>query len=210
MTEEEWLVCADPVELMRAIMDRTSERKRILVICACCRHLWDWLSDDFRKIVGHFEQIAEDSKHPERIWEHDLGSAFDDTVSRAPESVQHALYALDAVMNYAWRDDWLDIKWVDSSPWIDERKVQVLLVRDIVGNPFRCFNDAASRPSSKSGAIGQLAQTIYADRTFDRLPILADALEEAGCTQVDVLRHLRNCGEHVRGCWALDLVLGKE
>jgi hypothetical protein len=54
-----------------------------------------------------------------------------------------------------------------------------------------------------------LAQAIYDDRAFDRLPILADALEEAGCTDADILNHCRRPGEHVRGCWAIDLVLGK-
>ena len=50
---------------------------------------------------------------------------------------------------------------------------------------------------------------IYQERAFERLPILADALEEAGCDDPDILSHLRGPGPHVRGCWALDLVLGK-
>ena len=56
----------------------------------------------------------------------------------------------------------------------------------------------------------KLAQTINADRAFDRLPILADALEEAGCTDADMLQHCRGPGPHVRGCWVVDLLLGKE
>ena len=55
----------------------------------------------------------------------------------------------------------------------------------------------------------RLAQAIYEARAFDRLPILADALEEAGWTDNAILTHLRSAGPHVRGCWALDLVLGK-
>jgi hypothetical protein len=58
--------------------------------------------------------------------------------------------------------------------------------------------------------VKQLAESIYQERVFDRLPILADALEENGCTQEEVLNHLRGGGEHVRGCWALDLVTGRE
>jgi hypothetical protein len=54
-----------------------------------------------------------------------------------------------------------------------------------------------------------LARTIYEGRAFDRLPMLADALVEAGCDNPDVLTHLRGDGPHVRGCWAVDLVLGK-
>jgi hypothetical protein len=55
-----------------------------------------------------------------------------------------------------------------------------------------------------------VAESIYEGRAFDRLPILADALEEAGCTDAYLLAHLRGPGPHVRGCWAVDLVLGKE
>ena len=59
------------------------------------------------------------------------------------------------------------------------------------------------------GTIPKLAQAIYDDRAFDRLPILADALEDAGCTDADILGHCRGGGEHTRGCWVVDLVLGK-
>ncbi len=61
-----------------------------------------------------------------------------------------------------------------------------------------------------SSTVAALAQTIYADRAFDRLPILADALEEAGCDNADILTHCRGDGPHVRGCWVVDLILGKE
>jgi hypothetical protein len=57
--------------------------------------------------------------------------------------------------------------------------------------------------------VPKLAASIYEQRAFDRLPVLADALEEAGCTDADILGHLRGPGPHVRGCWAVDLILGK-
>ncbi len=56
----------------------------------------------------------------------------------------------------------------------------------------------------------RIAGTIYTDRAFDRLPILADALEDAGCDNAEILAHCRGGGEHVRGCWVVDLILGKE
>ena len=59
------------------------------------------------------------------------------------------------------------------------------------------------------GTIRKMAQVIYGDRAFDRLPLLADALEDAGCTDADILGHCRTPGEHVRGCWVVDLLLGK-
>ena len=60
-----------------------------------------------------------------------------------------------------------------------------------------------------SGIVQRLAQAIHEDRAFDRLPILGDALEDAGCLDAELLSHLRSPGPHVRGCWAVDLILGK-
>ena len=80
------------------------------------------------------------------------------------------------------------------------------LLRDIFGNPFRPI---VADPAWLTPTVGSLAVAIYEDRAFDRLPILADALEEAGCTNADVLLHCRVPAEHVRGCWVVDLVLGK-
>ncbi len=88
-----------------------------------------------------------------------------------------------------------------------EIAVQADYLRDIVGNPFR---SVVLDPTWRTPTVLQLAQALYHDRAFDRLPILADALEEAGCTDAAILGHLRGPGPHVRGCWALDLLLGKE
>ena len=64
-------------------------------------------------------------------------------------------------------------------------------------------------PSWRSAAVVGLAEAVYADRGFDRLPVLADALEEAGCDHPDVLAHCRGGGPHARGCWVVDGILGK-
>jgi hypothetical protein len=66
----------------------------------------------------------------------------------------------------------------------------------------------ASWRSADGGSAVRVAEVIYAERRFEYLPVLADALEEAGCGDAEVLGHLRGPGPHVRGCWALDLVLG--
>jgi hypothetical protein len=63
--------------------------------------------------------------------------------------------------------------------------------------------------TANGGAAGRLAAAAYAERAFERLPILADALEEAGCGNTEILGHLRGTGPHPPGCWALDVVLGK-
>jgi hypothetical protein len=80
------------------------------------------------------------------------------------------------------------------------------IMRDIFGNPFR---PATIDSSALTTTVTRLADAIYQDRAFDCLPILADALEDAGCTNQDILAHCRG-GEHARGCWVLELLLGRE
>jgi hypothetical protein len=88
-----------------------------------------------------------------------------------------------------------------------ERKWEIQFLWDIFGNPFR---PVTLDPACLSPNVKGLAQAIYDDRAFNGMPILGDALEEAGCTNQDILSHCRGPGPHVRGCWVVDLVLGKE
>jgi hypothetical protein len=83
---------------------------------------------------------------------------------------------------------------------------QKLLFCDIFGNPFRPV--AFSREWLTSTVV-TLAQQMYDSRDFSAMPILADALQDAGCDNADILGHCRGDGPHVRGCWVVDLVLGK-
>ncbi|HWG41472.1 MAG TPA: hypothetical protein VN688_01715 [Gemmataceae bacterium] len=83
------------------------------------------------------------------------------------------------------------------------------ILRDMFDNPFRTISVNSLWLGWNDNTVPRLAQAIYEQRAFDRLPILADALEEAGCTNADILNHCRQPGEHVRGCWVVDLMLGK-
>jgi len=80
------------------------------------------------------------------------------------------------------------------------------LAHCVFGNPFR---PSALEDRIRTSTAVAIAEAIYTDRAFDRLPILADALEDAGCTDAAILDHCRQPGEHARGCWVVDLVLGK-
>lgn len=91
-----------------------------------------------------------------------------------------------------------------------QRAIQCLILRDIFGNPFRSVSLNAAWLTWNDGSVRKIAQAIYDERAFDRLSILADALEEAGCTNQDILNHCRQPGDHMRGCWVVDLILGKE
>jgi hypothetical protein len=116
----------------------------------------------------------------------------------------------------------------DAGVWDLARRFEAALIRDVFGNPFRRppggaavtahgpEGDGPLPPVSPAvrawhgGLVVALARGIYADRRFADLPVLADALEEAGCSEAHVLGHLRGPGPHVRGGWALDAVLAKE
>jgi hypothetical protein len=94
-----------------------------------------------------------------------------------------------------------------------EWKRQAALLRDIFGNPFR---PVAIKPAWRTQTVSNLATAAYEERALPsgeldtaRLAVLADALEEAGCDNADMLTHCRQPGPHVRGCWVVDLILGK-
>jgi hypothetical protein len=88
-----------------------------------------------------------------------------------------------------------------------EKQVQCSLIRDISGNPFR---PASADPSWLTPTVVSLARQMYESRDFSPMPILADALQDAGCDNPDILDHCRSEAPHVRGCWVVDLLLGKE
>jgi len=105
-------------------------------------------------------------------------------------------------------DDWTsphDQRWQEVQA--GERTAQAALLRDIFGNPFR---PVAVDPAWLIPTVTFLARMIYEERSFDQMPDLADALEAAGCANEEILAHCRGPGEHVRGCWVVDLILGKE
>jgi hypothetical protein len=105
--------------------------------------------------------------------------------------------ALREAVSHDWAEATAAAEWM----------AQADLVRDVFGNPFR---PVALSPSGLTPTVTGLAEAIYREEAFDRMPVLADALEEAGCSDPDLPGHLRSPGPHVRGCWALDLILGKE
>jgi hypothetical protein len=86
---------------------------------------------------------------------------------------------------------------------------QVTFIHDIIGNPFRPVTSDPAWFTWQDGTIPKLAQSNYEERALDSLRILADALEKAGCTNADILAHCRQPGVHVRGCWVIDLLTGR-
>jgi hypothetical protein len=115
----------------------------------------------------------------------------------------------------AWRAAGLHSTWITHMSALqasefrkEEEAAQAVLYRDIYGNPFRPVAVNPDWLAWNDGTVPKLAHAIYDERAFNSLPVLADALEDAGCTDADLLNHLRDPGPHVRGCWALDRILG--
>jgi hypothetical protein len=106
---------------------------------------------------------------------------------------------------------WAEDDAIRNAAEAEERRAQAILLREVIGNPFLPTPTIAPAWLHwQDGTIPKIAQCIYDERAFDRLPILADALEEAGCYDAEMLIHCRGPGPHVRGCWVIDLLLGKE
>jgi hypothetical protein len=205
--EAEWLACDDPATLAACIQKSATERKCRLFACACCRNLWDRLAHPAsRAAVEAAERFAEGLVAPAQLSFHRgaadtvvPGGTWADAPSLAVEAACEKPSVVRAVHRIAPRP----------SPSGPERAWLVPLLRDVFGNPFGPAHVDPAWLAWEGGTVRKLAEGIYQDRAFDRLPVLADALEEAGCADEQVLAHCRGGGPHVRGCWVLDLLLGR-
>jgi hypothetical protein len=224
MTEAEWLSCDDPEKMLEFVQEKglLSERKARLFAVSCCRRIWHLLTDErSRKVVEVAENYADGLASVEELCNaiDDADIAWDAAERLGP--LAHT--AAEAAMTVG--KDWSSVApqmavWIITrdnaqvtwrpARYAEERVVQCRLLRDIFGNPFRPVSLNPSWLAWNDDTVRRIAQAIYDDRAFDRMPILADALEDAGCMDQTILNHCRQSGEHVRGCWVVDLLLGKE
>jgi len=210
MTEAEWLECKDPKALLETLQGWASERKFRLFACGCSRRIWQLLeTGSSRNAVVMAERHADDDCSDEDL------QAANQSAHREVKNVDYGdAYWADLGCMVSHENTWEAARFTESivgrhgEPHGKEsRTVHSDLLRDIFGNPFR---PVSINPSWLTSTVLALAQGIYQERAFDRLLILADALQDAGCEYEDILNHFRNPNAtHVRGCWALDLVLGK-
>jgi hypothetical protein len=192
--------------MLQLLRDRASGRKLRLFAVACRRavsHL-DGISFSFKETPEDQERYADDPTTPDRI------TPATDLASAANEYAQ----------SFAWAAHF-DPKGCSDQPFAPiersysvEQAAQCVLLRDIFGNPFR---PVSVEHSWLTPTVAALAQATYLDRHLPSghldvqlLAVLADALEDAGCTDQAILNHLRTLGPHVRGCWAVDLALARE
>lgn len=211
MTEAEWLACTDPWPMLEFLRGKASNRKTNLFGLACCLRVRRFLDEPVYQSAFELLEGLGDGHVGEQALEaacKALPKTFHNTIDMyASRAIQWMLFQRQSPWEVvadvaAFARDACSRAGLDA-----EGPHQCSQLRDIIGNPFRPL---VVDPAWNSGTVVHLAQAIYADRAFDRMPILADALEDAGCTNQEVLLHCRSGGEHVRGCWLLDLLLGKE
>ena len=224
MTEQEWLNCTDPVAMLNFLGQKTSGRKLRLFGCACCRRIWHLLSSRrSMEAIYVLERFVDTLPGGEKL--PDVRRAARQAVQdlRNENSVAHqAARAAYTATIYGDTPGYYRVietarlcaeAVVESSgqltAWSAERAAQANLLRDLFGNRFRTTEVAPAWLAWNDGIVVHLARSILENGRFEEVPILADAFEEAGCDNADILNHCRQPDEHVRGCWVVDLLLNK-
>jgi hypothetical protein len=227
MTEAEWLTGGDPEAMLNLLFGAGLERKLRLFACACVRRVWPSVRDRRCRIAlqvaerfvdgqatGEELQVAYHAAveatrrfggalHPAEFAARDAAGIHPYAAAR--DAARGAIHAVHA-------GTWTPRDPGDYDALIADlvaaRQDQCSILRDLVGNPFR--PPAAIDPGWvrwNGDTVAKLAEAMYAARNFGDLPVLADALEEAGCQERLILAHCRGREEHFRGCWVVDAVL---
>jgi len=225
MTEREWQACADPTLMLTELTGRVSERKLRLFAVACCRHIWHLLPDQRSRSAVEVAERYADGLAGKRELAAAKGAALGATGRSAVNGAWAAYWAVSnnvsgtisytcgaaveakarfAVHSSPGTGAEQGAAW-DAALAIGTRD-QASFLREVLGNPFRPVAADSAWLDWRSGLLRAMAWQIYESSDFRDLPVLADALEDAGCTDPTLLAHCRESGLHVRGCWVLDLL----
>jgi len=236
VTESDWLNCVDPTLMLYWLRDnKVSERKLRLLACGCCRridHLFRWpkyrvavdVAERYADGVATEIEIAEahercsDGESGDAVEFHiQLAACLGVTKHRGMELFEYSqdTPAFSAAENAMVHANGAVSASVEMSAGLEAARatsqaikpVESALLRDIFPNPFRSIT---LNPRWLTSTVVDLAAAIYDEKAFDRMPILGDALMDAGSDNEEILAHCRGEGPHVRGCWVVDLLLGKE
>jgi hypothetical protein len=214
MTEEEWHAGRNPAEMLEELRTapggksswfgrlfdsrRLSPRKLELLSAAWSRCFGDLLDDATRQL---FDEAADNADRGEWSFDQNQLQSLFDRRARHDGADRMAIEQLTMLFCVGPQD-------LSIGEDFDARLRDDLahLIRDIFGSPFHAVE---FDPSWRTANVMDLAKTVYEEEVFDRMPILADALLDAGCGDETILKHCRSGGPHVRGCWVVDQVLGK-
>ena len=224
MFEARWLNCNEPEMMLRYMLGKTGDRKLRLFACACVRRVWSMLRDERSRVAV---QVAEEYADrpvgftrlsPVRAAARSAGQWLDAVASRGESddggsAVWAARAAAATVEDTGWdvaRNAATAVARARNASRLQERRAQCDLLRDAFRNPFRALALNPAWLHWHEGCVVTMARTIYEERRFEEMPILADALEEAGCEDEEILWHCRVDSPHARGCWLLDAILGRK
>ncbi len=237
LPQAEWNACIDPQSMLEFLRVEASERKLRLFAVACCRRIWALFDKErHRRAVEVAEKYADGLANERELefakdgtgwWRkpaettHSSGKVLHRTVMETASYVAGGNIrkaAPDVAKTTAWivgrvASDAVPPRTIQTAETVRVAKASV---QESQCNLLRCmFGPLPFRPLAFDSAwfsptVAELAEAIYEERAFERLPILADALEDAGCSHPDILAHCRQPAAHARGCWCLDLLLGKE
>jgi len=211
MTEAEWLACTDPIRMLDHLGAHCSRRKLRLFVAAGARSLASVLGNDQELLADLHEQVADGQATRDDLEWVLLGGMRGLWLHRAPDgNLPSEWQSARMVVRERYKLSPLQKnEVVTDESRAAEYSEMCRQLRCIFGIPFHSVYLDPISLTRNDLTIASMAESIYAERSFDRLPFLADALEDAGCTDAELLSHLRGPGPHVRGCWAVDLVLGK-
>ncbi len=209
MTEAEWLAATDSEPMLEFLRGKASDRKLRLFACACCENYSSYFTDERSwSAVQVALEVADGT-----VLQGERERAFVEA-----HSVASWTYDSDAAAEVAAYTCG-DREHLNELPW----QIMRAFAFDVYTNPRQlirrllhdCFGPLLFRVVAVdsfwlNSDVVAFATGIYEEKAFDRLPILADALQDAGCVNEDILAHCRSEKPHVRGCWVVDLLLGKD
>jgi hypothetical protein len=227
MTEEKWLSACDLEALIKYLEDKTSERKLRLYSCACARLVQRLFPNErCETAVQVAERFADRMVGASELlghWQiaHDITARLNNSYLHRRDPTQKVAWAAANAARYTLEEAALECAEVNCQTYFiypyelpqwealwprKSEEYYLNCLYDIFGNPFRLV---AIDPDWRTSNVVSLAKDMYESRDFTAMPILSDALQDAGCENADILDHCRGPGPHVRGCWVVDLLLGK-
>jgi hypothetical protein len=206
MTEAEWLQSHDPFEMLSWWQE--SDRCRRVLLAVTVAYL-DRVKTIIPEPARRWLAVAHGALGggvPVGVLETHDGPAVDSLREEANRTEGREQGILHAAADLFGACCFEPMELPESESYLAESAELVRLVHEVYGNPFR---PVALDPAWRTSTVTALAGQMYESRDFGAMPILADALQDAGCTNDDILDHCRGTGSHVRGCWVVDSVLGK-
>ena len=222
VTEAEWITSLNSRKMMSAVSGKGSDRLWRLFAVGCARRFEPLMRDQRSRLeLGVAERYADGEATREEL------RVARDNVAAAAHQAGYDVWLDEVRANFGWDAEHEALHEANRAAravlpcvaenleredaqgtGIPEWMVLPDMLREVFGNPFQWTTADPLWLTRNDWAVANLAQTIYAKRDFDQMPILADALEDAGCCDEAILRHCRERDGHTLGCWVLDLCLG--